>query len=211
MRKTDIGGGRSASQCDSHSGRRKVNHFWFLTDVQPPLQMALFAGALVSLAQIVSAADQNMDTTSVSWGALRVFLYSAIMLNLGGAFMSLITIKMCSDLPLAAQQTLLREGHAGSSHPLSKIARGETIDTNDLKNHFRLLRAMGMSPWYQRVDGLSTWMLIIACVCTFAALTFWVFLSGTIATAGVTMVIFGPVAIIIVIAFVYASQGQGWQ
>lgn len=175
------------------------------------LQMALFAGALVSLAQIVAGAAQTGDTTSASWAALRVFLYAAIMLNLGGAFLSLICIKMCSDLPLAAQQRLLREGSPTSTSALSKVARGETLDADILGDHFGLLRIMGMSPWYRLVDQMSSWVLIVACVCTFIALTFWIFLSETIVTAGVTMVIFGPVAILVILVFVFASLGQGWQ
>ncbi|KIM29790.1 hypothetical protein M408DRAFT_328615, partial [Serendipita vermifera MAFF 305830] len=139
--------------------------------------MALFAGALISLAQIVAGAGNGDDTSSLSWGALRVSLYAAIMLNLGGAFLSLICIKMCSDLPLAAQQRLLREGCANSTTPLSKLARDETLEQEILGDHFYLLTTMGMSPWYRLVDQLSTYVLIAACVCTFIALTFWVFLS----------------------------------
>ncbi|KIM22694.1 hypothetical protein M408DRAFT_332815 [Serendipita vermifera MAFF 305830] len=64
--------------------------------------MALFAGALVSLAQIMEGVDpEDPKTTTASWQAMRVFLYGSVMLNLAGAFLSRITIKMCTDLSLA--------------------------------------------------------------------------------------------------------------
>src|SRR5277367_2067711 len=65
--------------------------------------MALFAGALASLAQIV-AGSVDQDEGPASWKALRVFLYPAIMLNLSGAFISLMMVKVCTDFPLAAYQ-----------------------------------------------------------------------------------------------------------
>jgi hypothetical protein len=78
--------------------------------------MALFAAALVSLAQMIASVDTATNTNTVdtaantntpSWEALRFFTYTAIVLNLSGAVVSLMVIKMCSDVPLAAQQKLL--------------------------------------------------------------------------------------------------------
>jgi hypothetical protein len=68
-----------------------------------------------------------------------------------------------------------------------------------------------MSRAYRHVDNLCYSILMAACVCTFVALTFWVFLSETSITAGITMVTFGPVAIVAVRAFVLAGTGQGWR
>jgi hypothetical protein len=172
--------------------------------------MALFAGALVSLAQLVGSPNSGPNANSASWSAMMVFLYSAIMLSLGGAFLSLLAIKMCSDLPLAAQQKLLREGSAASNSPLSKIARGETLGSEILEDHFGLLESFGMSNGYRHVDRLCFLVPVAASVCTFAALTFWVFLSETIITAGITMVTFGSVAIIVGYVFNLAGHGQGW-
>lgn len=209
MRKIDPRCGHSTSNCNCYCGTYWFHLFelWYLTSPQT----SLLAGALVSLAQIVAGAVKNGDTSSPSWDALYVFVYSAIMLNIGTAFFSLFCVKLCSDLPLAAQQRLLREDNAISTSTLSRIARGETLDVDTLGDHFGLLRSMGMSPWYRMVDLMSSWLLILACVCTFIALTFWVFLSESISTAGVTMVVFGPVAILIILVFALASLGQGWK
>jgi hypothetical protein len=172
--------------------------------------MVLFAGALVSFAQIVSGVDPTTTNTgSVSWGALLVFLYGAIILSLGGSFLSLIVIKMCSDLPLAAQKRILRERSA-TRKPLSHVAAGGLLSEHVLAHHFLLLETFGMSTTYRLVIRLSDLVLIAACVCTFAALTFWVFLSETIITAGVTMIFFGATGIIVIVAYIIAGNGQQW-
>jgi hypothetical protein len=172
--------------------------------------MALFAGALVSFAQTVNGVDPSTsDTSSVLWGTLLVFLYGAIILSLGGSLISLIVIKMCSDLPIAAQQKILREGVA-KSKTLSQIATGGVLSEFALANHFVLLERFGMSRAYKVVIRASTLVLIATSVCTFATLTFWVFLSSTIITAGLTMIFFGGTAIIVVVAYLIAGNGQRW-
>ncbi|KIM29792.1 hypothetical protein M408DRAFT_22657 [Serendipita vermifera MAFF 305830] len=211
--------------------------------------MALFAAALVSLAQMIG--DAAAQATGASWEALKFFTYAAIMLNLGGAFLSLIIIKMCSDLPLAAQQRLLEPGAndfttSGSPYgpPLRRSAPTNTssvmntkdqavfdpnwIDTHNeniplaaaqdgilspeiLVNHFLLLESFGMSKRYRIVDRLGAWSLVAACVCTFAAFSFWTFLTEGVATAGATMVIFGSTAIIVMTVYAIGSLGQGWR
>lgn len=175
--------------------------------------MGLFAGALVSFAQIVSGVDENkIDKHSIAWGALLIFLYGAIMLSLGGSFLSLIIIKMCSDLPLAAQQRVLTEQFSSSTKLLSEVARGrQTIPAYILESHFRLLENFGMAPEYRMVHVVSGLVLISACVCTFIALTLWVFISEAIITAGITMVFFVLIAFIVIMVYFFASNGQGWR
>jgi hypothetical protein len=56
---------------------------------------------------MIAGVNQATNTNTLFWEALRFFTYTAIILNLGGAVVSLMIIKMCSDLPLAAQQKLL--------------------------------------------------------------------------------------------------------
>jgi hypothetical protein len=170
-------------------------------------QLALFAGALVSLAQIMENVTNN--NTSASWQALRVFLYGAIMLNLTGAFLSLVTIKMCSDLPLANYQKQFK-----SSLPTTSAAVAPTIP-NGVKPWSRLgiLLDAGMSPNYTFVDEASKWVLVASGVSTFASLTFWVFLNSNNWNTAViiTMVLFVPAALVVIRAFLIASRGEGWR
>jgi ethanolamine transporter EutH len=166
--------------------------------------MALFAGALVSLAQIVEGVDTtSTDTTTASWQALRIFLYGSIMLNLAGAFLSLLTIKMCSDLPLAYHQRQLGPG----TNADIKLPAG-------VKDWHRsgVLLGAGMSRYYSWIDITSTLMLVAACVCTFSALAFWVLLNTLDPkTSGITMIIFGSVAIVVLGAFAITSLGERWE
>jgi hypothetical protein len=177
----------------------------------------LLASALVSLVQTV--ASVSTDTTSPSWQALRGFIYSAIILNLSGAFLALMTIKMCSDLPVVAQQKLI-DGLTTSNVPMSSIVEPDWITPEHdnipfaatiagkgvlsvkiLGDHFLLLRCFGMSRWYKAVVRISSWVLVAACVCSFAALTLWMFLSESVTTAGLTMIPFGITAIIVICVF----------
>ncbi|KIM23121.1 hypothetical protein M408DRAFT_28135 [Serendipita vermifera MAFF 305830] len=164
--------------------------------------MALFAGALVSLAQIVEGVgSEDPKTTTASWQAMRVFLYGSVMLNLGGAFLSLLTIKMCTDLPLAYHQSTDKEGKN------IKLPHGV-----EPQYRFGLLLKAGMSRHYATVDHMSTMALILACMCTFASLTFWVCLNTPSAiTSGLTMIIFGLVGLGAISAFVMTSLGEGWK
>jgi hypothetical protein len=63
---------------------------------------------------------------------------------------------------------------------------------------------------YKYVDFLASCMLVLASVCTFTALTFWVALSETIIPAGTTMGIFGIVSIGVIFASLVAFFNQGW-
>ncbi|KIM21412.1 hypothetical protein M408DRAFT_333486 [Serendipita vermifera MAFF 305830] len=166
--------------------------------------MALFAGALVSLAQIVEGVDsEDPKTTTASWQAMRVFLYGSVMLNLAGAFLSLLTIKMCTDLPLAYHQWK------------SKQRKGPVVNRpHGLEewHRFGLLLEAGMSRRYASLDRMSTLVLILACICTFASLTFWVCLNTlNVITSGITMIIFGSGGLVVITAFVMTSVGEGWK
>jgi len=194
--------------------------------------MGLFAGALVSLAQIVNAVPETNITAPISWGAMIVFLYSAIMLSLSGSFLSLVVIKMCSDVPLAAQQKILDEGRpdlitptentaaeaninntplSPRGGPLSNVVNGEVLTRHILSHNRRLLKYFGMSDQFKVVDRLTGFVLIAASVCTFAALAFWIFLSQNLVTAGLTMVFFGLIAIFVVYVYALAIRKQGWR
>jgi len=183
----------------------------------------LFASALVSLAQMIATVSSTVDTDGSSWVALRFFTFSAIILNLSGAFLSLITIKMCSDLPVAAQQRVIKDRTAPPRDtpyfitvedldiPF-RVATGVGIlSPTILDDHFLLLKCFGMSKWYRFVDRASSMVLVVACACTFAALTFWMFLNEPQMTAGVTMITFGLAAIITICALLLALSRQGWR
>lgn len=155
--------------------------------------MALFAGALASLAQSV-AANVDTDDSPAAWKALRVFLYSAIMLNISGAFISLMLVKICSDFPLVAYES------ADQKRP-EKPAK-ETVSG--------LLRRFGMSQWYWPVSQSFVIISMLACLCTFASFSFWVLLSETFTVALITMVIFSILAVNVILVFAATVKAQKW-
>jgi hypothetical protein len=208
--------------------------------------MALFAAALVSLAQMIAAIDNPTNTSTLSWEALRFFTYAAIILNLSGAVVSLMIIKMCSDLPLTAQQKLLEvnesdltdinQGSSQNQYALPSIPPNTAVSIFDpdwitarnrniplaaardgvlvpeiLLDHFRLLESFGMSEKYRTVDQSSSWVLMAACACTFAALGLWIFLTEANITAGITMISFGSTGILVLTVFLIGNRGQGWR
>jgi hypothetical protein len=172
---------------------------------------------------MIASVGTTVDTSGGGWVALRFFTFSAIILNLGGAFLSLITIKMCSDLPVAAQQRVIKDRTAPTRDtpyfliaedldiPL-RVATGVGIlSPTILDDHFLLLKCFGMSKWYRFVDRATSGVLVVACACTFAALTFWMFLNEPQTTAGVTMITFGLAAIVTICALLIAVSRQGWR
>jgi hypothetical protein len=186
--------------------------------------MALFASGLYSLAGMV--ADKSADANTTSWHALRVFTYSSIVLNLSGAVFSLVITKMCSDVPLAAMQTLLSENNKhtpqatkddpkwinkGSDGIPFAIADQGTLEATILEDHYTLLESFGMSSTYKWVIRINSGVLVVACVCTFTALSLWTFLNETLITAGVTMIVFGSTAILVASVFIMGNRGQGWR
>lgn len=147
-------------------------------------QTALFAGALVSLAQLV-ATD---DTKSSAWDALRFFVYTAISVNLSATALALIIIKLCTDLPCLAQQRMLTEP---SSWP-SRCAYGEPLPLRLLGDPVQMLVEFGMSRRYNALDwGAAVW-IIIGHINTFAALTLWVWLTQSYVVAAASMVMIIP-------------------
>ncbi|KIM29259.1 hypothetical protein M408DRAFT_121521 [Serendipita vermifera MAFF 305830] len=177
----------------------------------------------MSLAQMIASIATAVDTNSGSWVALRFFTFSAIILNLSGAFLSLVTIKMCSDVPVAAQQMVVKDRRASLrttrylvtpedlNIPMGVASGKGFLSPTILGNHFLLLRCFGMSKWYKAVDRASSGVLVLACICTFAALTFWMFLNEPQATAGFTMIVGGSSATIVICAVMIAVFNQKWR
>lgn len=145
---------------------------------------ALFAGALVSLAQLVA----TNETSSPTWEALRFFIYGAIAVNLSGTTLALIIIKMCTDIPCIALERVLDQP---SSWP-ARCARGEPLPLKLLRDPVQMLVQFGMSRHYNALDwGAGIWV-IIGYINTFSAMTLWVWLTQTPAVAVVLMVIIVP-------------------
>ncbi|KIM22141.1 hypothetical protein M408DRAFT_292928 [Serendipita vermifera MAFF 305830] len=159
---------------------------------------ALFAGALLSLAQLVA----QEDARTLPWQTIRFFTYTAISINLTGTTLALVLIKMCSDLESTAQQMVVS---IPSSLP-ARIARGEKLPRHLIMNHYKLLEEFGMSPGYKALDfGAAIW-ITSGNVSTFVSVIMWVWLAEDKAVAGATMVGTVPAILGLVYAFALTKR-----
>jgi hypothetical protein len=145
--------------------------------------------------------------SDAGWGALRFFIYSAVILNLSGTFLSFMAIKMCTDLPHHAQQMVLLDE---KSWP-SLVARGETLSKRLLTDHWLLLKEFGMSSRYKPMDALFVYIVIFGGLYTFVAVIIWIWLTESYAVAGATMVTVVPAVASVAYGIIAAGSGQGWR
>jgi len=148
------------------------------------LQTALFAGALVSLAQLVA----TNDTSSPAWDALRFFTYAAIAINLSGTTLALIIIKMCTDVAFTAQRLLISDPRSWPA----RLARGESLPREILGDQVQFPVAFGMSRGYIWLDwGAAVWFLL-GFLSTFASLTLWIWLTQSFLVAATLLLVIAP-------------------
>jgi len=171
--------------------------------------MTLLLVALLSLAQLVqSAAIELEDGRLALWETLCVFFYSAVILNLTCAFLSLVIIKMCDDLLLAYYQKSYRRA-TWTTHD----AEETPALPREVENWSRqgILRQAGMYRPYRLVNAARTCILLVAFASTFVSFTLWVVITApNDPILWVTMVIFGIAALVAVGSYLVAAMGEGW-
>jgi hypothetical protein len=143
------------------------------------LQTALFAGVLISLAQLLVGSD----ATSPAWRTLRFFTYSSIVVNLSGTTLALVLIKMCSELDYRARCMVISNP---SSLP-ARVAR-DGLPRHLLLSRYRLLEEFGMPRGYKMLDAGAAFWVLSGNIFTFVSVMMWIWLSGDIVIALVTTI-----------------------
>ena len=186
--------------CSSHSGLDSVNYVL--------VQITLLAGALITLTSILGGIDSANEGTR-AWRAFRVLLWAAIVFDVGEAFICILAIKMCSELPLLATEkhVRLRDGSA-ISQSLGEAPRRGPQPPSRFRHRYLLLESVGMHPLYWLVDQLVIWVLVSASVLSFVTLFYWVVQTMTIVTAMLIVISFVIVIAMILTVFVI-SMGYG--
>ena len=196
------------------------------------LQITLLAGTLVSLTSILGGTDANPDKTTRGWSAFRVILWTAIMSDVGEAFVCLMAIKMCTELPLVAmekQMELLETGanappppprprpphSAGSEHnPPEHNGESEgptRVGLKELQDRHAILEAVGMPRFYQLVDRLVIWFLVFSSTTSFLTMFFWVCQTVILIPAMLILISFVIIVAIVLGIFVIAVRfGRNW-
>ena len=159
---------------------------------------------------MISSADSTTNTTTATWVAIRFFTYSAIILNLASSFICLMIIKMCTDVPHNAQQSIANHNNKEPSRAM-RVARGEVIPRGLLGSHYRLLEEFGMSPYYRYIDSAIFSQLVTgAFTFTFVALTIWIWATQSTLNAGLTMITVVPAYLSSVFVYNVCLKSQGW-
>jgi hypothetical protein len=145
-------------------------------------QAALFAGILMSLAQMVL----NTDNSSAAWETLRFFVYSAISSNLVAAGCCLWTIYALSDLPYKAQKLAMSDKQSWAY----RAGSGESFG-NEISHPRILLKDFGADDYWLQSFGAACWY-ILGLLLTLLALITWMWVSQSTAVAAAVTVMTIP-------------------
>jgi hypothetical protein len=146
------------------------------------VQAALFAGILMSLAQMVL----NTDNSSAAWETLRFFVYSAISSNLVAAGCCLWTIYALSDLPYKAQKLAMTDKQSWAY----RAGTGESFG-NEISHPRVLLKDFGADDYWWQAFGAALWYML-GLLLTFLALITWMWTSQSTAVAAAVTVMTIP-------------------
>jgi len=160
---------------------------------------AFFAGALLTLVELVFTNGQGSSALART---LRWFSYSSVFSALASTFLCLTCVRMCSDLPTMAAQTILDNPNCMAA----RVARGEPIPIKIMRNRHELLRSFGGAKSYQAVDNAFNVVFMFGCICDFVTfiLFIWYCEEDKVVT-GPIMAIVVPAVICVIWSFRPAS------
>lgn len=130
-------------------------------------------------------------------------MWSAIVFDIGEAFVCIFAIKMCSELPLLAMEHEMRllEKEGSTEGLLEVVAQRDKLGPRIMNDRYLILESVGMPRSYRIVDRLVLGLLVTASIFSFVTLFFWVAQTQTLITAGVTIVSFVIVVILVITVF----------
>jgi len=162
-----------------------------LTDFE---QSGLFAGALVTLAQLVVTESDGSERLPQ---ALRWFSYSSVFLSFTSTFLCLTCVRMCSEIPGMAARFILDDPNCLPA----RVARGEPISAELMRNPHEMLRQFGGPKGYETVEKAFNFVFIFGCLCTFVSLVLWIFAAEVVYVAGSVMATVIPTIICVIWSF----------
>jgi len=170
-------------------------------------KITLLAGSLATLTDILGGTDATAEEDTKGIKGLRLILWIAIMSDVAEAFLCIMAIKMCVELPLVAmeKQVGLLENAIGADGP-GDIERNLTISPKQLRHRHEILEAVGMPRSYRYIDRLVIWFLLWSVGLSIAAMFYWVGQTVNIFPAGVIIIFFGLIAVMLLIVFVIVMK-----
>lgn len=148
------------------------------------LKSALFAGGLLTLAQLVASKDNE----GAAWDALRFFTYSAVMLSFSDTFLCLLCIARCTYVPSAARREVLLNPNSWPTH----VARGGTLTRDLLNDNVNMIRHFSLGSQYRHLKSCLDVFVGISFLFSSLAVSLWVWLTLNHVTAGLTMLTMVP-------------------
>ena len=134
-------------------------------------------------------------------------MWSAIIADIGEAFVCIFVIKMCAELPLLAVERQIRlHNQSTNSAPVPQPDHSKRE-----YDHYQLLESVGMPRLYRLVDRLVIWLFVAASTLSFVTLFYWVAQTQTNLTAMLTIISFVIVAVIVLTVFAISmGVGRNW-
>jgi hypothetical protein len=123
----------------------------------------------------------------------------------GEAFVCILAIKMCAELPLLAMEkhTLsLREDALSPTQV--EVQQIDRTNLNQFRTRYLLLERVGMHPLYWLVDWMVIWILVLSSVLSFVTLFYWVLQTMTIVTSMLIVISLLMVVAIVLTVFAIA-------
>jgi len=138
---------------------------------------------------------------------LRLIMWIAIMSDVAEAFLCIMAIKMCVELPLVAmeKQVDLLEKAMEIDRP-GDIERYLTVGPKELRHRHEILEAVGMPRSYRYIDRLVIWFLLWSVVLSIATMFYWVGQTINIFPAGVILIFFGLISVMLLTIFVIVMK-----
>ena len=135
-------------------------------------------------------------------------MWSAIIFDVGEAFVCIFVIKMCAELPLLAVERQIRLLHQPNKPDLSPQPDPSTRKYD----RYQLLESVGMPRLYRFVDRLVIWMLVVASALSFITLFYWIAQTQTLLTAALTIISFFIVVVVVLTVFAISmGLGRNWR
>ncbi|KIM24372.1 hypothetical protein M408DRAFT_27036 [Serendipita vermifera MAFF 305830] len=172
--------------------------------------VTLLAGAIIALTSILGGIDSDFEEPSNGWKAFRVIMWTAIICNVGEAFICILAIKMCSDLPLWALEREMYLLDQPEEDKAGRAVRRPSFNPRNVRDRYLLLESVGMPKLYRFVDRVVIVLLVVSSTFSFLTLFYWVLHTQTFYVRMITLIPFVIIILLVLIVFII-SMGVGRQ
>jgi hypothetical protein len=151
------------------------------------LKSALFAGVLITLAQLIPAVDGG-----TSREVLRFFVSCSIVVNLTSSGLASCNSVIFSGLPRRAAMLILLDP---DSLPYKVAVVNQPLTSEIMSDRMRLLTKFGLKRLFLSTNYWGTLAFLFGNVLAFTSLVIWIWTEQSRVVAGTSMIFVVPCAI----------------